>query len=134
MKKFFLFFATAVIAVAQTTTTTPGQPTVILVGKLSCAARMWTPIQLQIWCFNDLTFKTLRLNMLIDVSSGFGFRLCVADTNNFDTNNTLNWLFLVTVPDPSIPPEIPPLTPVVAWQAIITRATVADPMLSGILK
>ena len=130
-KKILLLSLFAGAAVGQTT---PSQPTVILVGKLSCAARMWTPTQLQVWCFKDLTFKALRLNMLIDVSDGFGFRLCVADTNNIDTNNVLNWLFLVTLPDPSIPPEIPPLMPVVAWQAIVTRATVDDPMLSGILK
>ena len=130
-KKILLLSLFAGAAVGQTT---PSQPTVILVGKLSCAARMYTPTQLHIWCFKDLTFTTLRLNMLIDVSDGFGFRLDIADTNNFDTNTTLDWLFLVTVPDPSIPPEIPPLLPVVAYRAIVTRATVADPTLSGILK
>ena len=136
MKKIFLFFATAVIAVAQPTAA-PGQPTVILVGKLSCAARMYTPTQLQVWCFKDFTFKALAINLLTDVSN-CGFNLFIADSNNFDTNTTINWTFFSASPPPAPPPAPPPGTPppppaAITWQAQIIRATVADPMINGVL-
>src|SRR5665647_1221146 len=136
MKKLFLFFATAAISVAQPTTT-PGQPTVILVGKFSCAARMYTPTQLQVWCFKDFTFKALAINLLTDVSN-CGFNLFIADSNNFDTNTTINWTFFSASPPPAPPPAPPPGTPppppaAITWQAQIIRATVADPMINGVL-
>jgi hypothetical protein len=134
-KKILLLSLFAGAAVGQTT---PGQPTVILVGKLSCAARMYTPTQLQVWCFKDLTFKTLAINLLTDVSDidsfSSGFTLFIADSNNFDTNTTICWTFFSASPPPQPPPGTPPPPPAsITWQAQITRATVADPMINGIL-
>src|ERR1035437_2321442 len=132
MKKLFLFFATMAIATAQPTAT-PGPPTVLLVGKLSCAARMYTPTQLQVWCFKDLTFKTLAINLLTDVSDS-GFNLFIADSNNFDTNTTICWTFFSASTPPTPPPGTPPPPPAsITWQAQIIRATIADPMINGIL-
>ena len=119
-KKILLLSLFAGAAVGQTT---PGQSTVILVGKLSCAARMYTPTQLQVWCFKDLTFKALAINLLTDVSD-CGFNLFIADSNNFDTNTSIVWLFLPTQLGAKW---------TVAWQAVITRATVFGPTLSGFL-
>src|ERR1035437_9588759 len=122
-KKILLLSLFAGAAVGQTT---PGQSTVILVGKLSCAARMYTPTQLQVWCFKDLTFKALAINLLTDVSD-CGFNLFIADSNNFDTNTTINWTFFSASPPPAPPPAA------ITWQAQIIRATVADPMINGVL-
>jgi hypothetical protein len=133
MKRLLLFFATTALAAAQTTTAVPGQPTVILVGKYSCAARMYTPTQLQVWCFKDFTFKALAINLLVDVSN-CGFNLFMADSNNFDTNTTINWTFFSASPPPAPPPGTPPPPPAaITWQAQIIRATVADPMINGVL-
>jgi hypothetical protein len=121
------------LAIGPPTTIGPGQPTVILVGKLSCAARMYTPTQLQVWCFKDLTFTTLAINILTDVSD-CGFNLFIADDNNFDTNTTLNWTFFSASPPPAPPPGTPPAPPsAVTWQAQIVRAGISDPMINGIL-
>ena len=107
-----------------TTTGVPGVPTFLQVGSLSCAARMYTPTQLQVWCFKDVALKVIGINALSDVSD-MGFELTVADSNNYDTNTSIVWLFL--------PTQLPPTPIVVAWQATITRATVVGNVLSGIL-
>jgi hypothetical protein len=101
----------------------PGQPVFIQVGTLSCAARMYTPIQLQIWCFKDPALKVLQLNQLIDVSDcGFEFQI---NTNNDVTIGTsLFWKFL---PNVSLNPIV------VSWQATITKFGVAGTMFSGVL-
>jgi hypothetical protein len=121
----FLLFSAA--APAQ-----PGAPTFLQVGTLSCAARMYTPVKLQVWCFSDSALKDVKINILTDVSD-CGFSLGIADSNNYDTNTSLCWLFLSTVPNPSIPPEIPPLIPTIAWRAKITKAKVDGPVLTGTL-
>jgi|SRR5665647_3128649 len=131
MKKLFLFFATAAISVAQPTTT-PGQPTVILVGKFSCAARMYTPTQLQVWCFKDFTFKALAINLLTDVSD-LGLNLLIHDSTDFDAGTNINWTFSSASPPPASPGTPPPPPASVTWQAQITRANVADPIINGIL-
>ncbi len=115
------------------TTIGPGQPTFLQVGTLSCTARMYTPTQLQVWCFKDAALKVILINVLNDVSDGTGLQLNASDSNNIATCTSVSWVFLPTVPTPSIPPEVPPLTPTVAWQATITRATVVGPVLTGVL-
>jgi hypothetical protein len=115
------------------TTIGPGQPTFLQVGTLSCAARMYTPTQLQVWCFKDPALRVVLINVLNDVSDGTGLQLNSSDSGNIATCTSVTWTFLPTIPTPSIPPEVPPLTPTVAWQATITRATVVGSMLSGVL-
>ena len=122
----FLLLSTA--AMAQ-----PGQPTFLQVGTLSCAARMYTPTQLQVWCFKDSALRVVLINVLNDVSDGTGLQLNASDSGNIATCTSVTWTFLPTVYPPTIPPTIPPPPPVVAWQATITRATVAGSMLSGTL-
>jgi len=114
-----IFLLLSAAAMAQ-----PGQSTFIQVGTLSCAARMYTPIQLQIWCFKDPELKVLQLNYLIDVSDcGFEFRV---NTNNDVTIGiSLFWKFL---PNVSLNPIV------VNWQATITKFGVAGTMFSGVLK
>jgi hypothetical protein len=121
-------------AILPPTTIGPGQPTVILVGKYSCAARMYTPTQLQVWCFKDFTFKTLAINILTDVTY-LGLNLLIGDGADFNTNTNISWSFSSASPPPQPPPNNPPVPPSpVTWQAQITRATIADPVINGILQ
>ena len=112
------------LAMSPPTTTGPGVPTFLQVGTLSCAARIYTPIQVQVWCFKDALLKVIAINLLNDVSD-MGLQLTVADSNNWDTNTSLVWIFL--------PTQLPSTPIVVAWRATITRATVVGNVLSGIL-
>jgi hypothetical protein len=129
-KKILLLSLFAGAAVGQTT---PGQPTVILVGKFSCAARMYTPIQLQVWCFKDFTFKALAINLLADVSD-LGLNLLIHDGTDFNAGTNINWTFSSASPPPAPPLGTPPPPPAsVTWQAQITRANVADPIINGTL-
>jgi hypothetical protein len=101
---------------------TPGKSTVILAGSLSCAARMYRPTQLQIWCFTDAALKVVGVNCLIDVSTT-GFMLDTGDTFNADTGTFLLWMFLS---DGASPPKI-------SYQATVTKALVSGPILTGVL-
>ena len=121
------------VQIGPPTTIGPGQPTFLQVGTLSCAARMYTPIQLQVWCFKDAVLKVIQINLLNDISDGTGLQLTTSDSDCNGTCSHIVWVFLPTVPAPSIPPEVPPLTPTVAWQATITRNSVVGPMLTGVL-
>jgi|ERR1035437_80721 hypothetical protein len=112
----FLLLSTAAIAM-------PGQPTFIQVGTLSCAARMYTPTQLQIWCFKDPELKILQLNQLIDVSD-CGFEFSINTNNDVTIGISLYWKFL---------PNVTPNPIVVNWQATITKFGVAGTMFSGVL-
>ena len=100
-----------------------GPPTFLQVGTLSCAARMYAPTQLQVWCFKDTALKVIVFNALSDILDT-GLQIEVADSNNYDTNTSLVWLFLPTQLWTKW---------TVAWQAVITRATVFGPTLSGFL-
>ena len=111
---------------------TPGAPTFLQVGTLSCAARMYTPTMLQVWCFKDAALKVLQINIIDDVSDGTGFELTTSDSNTI-TGTSVAWLFLTTIPAPTVPPTVLP-PPVVAWRATITRAdTTVSTLLSGVL-
>lgn len=122
----FLLFSTAALAL-------PGQPTFLQVGTLSCAARMYTPTQLQVWCFSDPILKVIQINILNNISGGIGLELKTSDGDCNGTCTSVVWLFLPTVYPPNIPPTIPPPPPVVGWQAVITRNGVVGPVLSGVL-
>jgi hypothetical protein len=101
----------------------PSQPTFLQVGTLSCAARMYTPIQLQIWCFKDPSLKIIQVNIIVDVSD-CGFQFTVNDSNDVATGTLLHWNFLPNViPDPIV----------VSWEAIITKFGVTGPTLKGVL-
>ena len=101
----------------------PGQPTFIQVGTLSCAARMYTPIQLQIWCFKDAALKVLQLNYLIDVSD-CGFEFTINTNNDVTIGTSLYWKFL---PNVSLNPIV------VSWEATITKFGVVGQTLKGVL-
>lgn len=112
------FLLLSAAAIAQ-----PGPPTFLQVGTLSCAARMYTPIQLQIWCFKDSALKVIQINLLVDISDN-GFIVQTRDVNDVATGSSIHWIFSPNViPDPMV----------VSWEATITKFGVVGPKLSGIL-
>ena len=112
------FLLLSVAALAQ-----PGQPTFLQVGTLSCAARMYTPIQLQIWCFKDPALKVIQINLLVDISDN-GFIIQTRDINDVAIGSSIHWIFLPNViPDPIV----------VSWEATITKFGVVGPTLKGVL-
>ena len=116
-KKIFLFLIFTAAAAAA-----PPLPAFIQAGKLSCGAKMYSPTQLQVWCFKDLTMKVVAVNCLVDVSvSGFFF----LDTSDATQNVFLAWMFII---DQAITP------PKVNWQAVVTTAHVSGPILTGVLQ
>ena len=112
----FLLFSTAALAL-------PGQPTFLQVGTLSCAARMYTPIQLQVWCFSDPALKVIQINLLVDLSDN-GFIVQTRDINDVATGSSIHWEFL---------PDVIPNPIIVSWEATITKFGVVGPKLTGIL-
>jgi hypothetical protein len=112
----FLFFSATALAL-------PGQPTFLQVGTLSCAARMYTPIQLQVWCFSDPALKVIQINLLCDISDN-GFIVQTRDINDVATGSSIHWEFL---------PDVIPNPIIVSWEATITKFGVVGPKLTGIL-
>lgn len=116
-KKIFLFLILATAAIAA-----PPLPAFIQAGKLSCGAKMYSPTQLQVWCFKDLTMKVVAVNCLVDVSvSGF----FLLDTSDAAQNIFLCWMFFI---DQTVTPSK------VNWQAAVTIANISGPILTGVLQ
>lgn len=103
-----LFLSTAAFA-------SPGLPTYLQVGKLSCAARLITPVQLQIWCISN---NLVIYNSIQDVTGSSDYTLSLGF---FDPEIArVSWVFFAT--------HNP-----INWQAVITIGTKEGPLLTGTL-
>ena len=95
-------------------------PTFLQVGTLSCAARMWTPTQLQVWC---LAGTKIQINILDDMSDGTEFSLLTCDEDP-SIGTCIIWNFAADI-------TVEPIK--VNWRAKITKAGVDSSLLTGVL-
>lgn len=99
-----------------TTTGTPGLATFLQVGKLSCAARMWSVALLQVWCLKG---GVVVINIAKSVEPG-GYIFDYDDSINDPMVARINWTFFM---------DYNP----VPWNATITVGTTVGGVLGGTL-
>jgi hypothetical protein len=109
-------FGPPIAVLPPTTLEIPGLPSYLIVGKLNCAARMWSPTKLQIWCTK---LNVTVVNIVKEVEF-VQYTFSYSDSLSDPAAAKIEWSFFME--------ESP-----VPWSATITVGTVVGPMLGGSL-
>lgn len=80
------------IPLASLPAQSPAAPVFLQAGKLSCAARLWTPSELQTWCMKGNPLRVVH-NTRQDILGGNAFVESFVDNTPGEIPSQVTWMF-----------------------------------------